>query len=311
MIYEISRIKRRQNEGLHTFMDRFKSESSHIKGVPLVLRISAFMHGHGHPELAKKLNDKIRKTVNKMFERVRAFIRGEVAARSAEMNKTPEEREHRKNNIRSINMIREGGNRKRPFEEERILLTVGVIKDHVEHCLKAYNVNIQLRLEDAEFLMEGQGMRSIGAVGSTIHSMIKFPTNQGIVTMETSREDLWECRHLERVQGSWTEVQWHQREEKMSRIREQVILRTNSSYGRRPNSGSTLPDFASVFQFNNRVLALEKDVSELKKDDPLKTQVIALVNEHLDAILGATGDENYLLASITARITEQIKNQLP
>ncbi|GKB28297.1 hypothetical protein Tco_0867698 [Tanacetum coccineum] len=36
---------------------------------------------------------------------------------------------------------------------------------------------------------------------STIHSMIKFPTNQGIVIMETSREALWECRHLERVQG--------------------------------------------------------------------------------------------------------------
>ncbi|GJS48886.1 hypothetical protein Tco_0599007 [Tanacetum coccineum] len=36
------------------------------------------------------------------------------------------------------------------------------------------------------------GMRSLGAVGSTIHSMIKFPTNQGVVTMETSREALRE-----------------------------------------------------------------------------------------------------------------------
>ncbi|GJV95553.1 hypothetical protein Tco_1547130 [Tanacetum coccineum] len=82
---EIHDIKRRQNEGLQAFMDRFKSESSHIKGVPPVLRISAFMHGHGHPELAKKLNDKIPKMVDKMFERVRAFIRGQVAAGSAEM----------------------------------------------------------------------------------------------------------------------------------------------------------------------------------------------------------------------------------
>ncbi|GJR03425.1 reverse transcriptase domain-containing protein [Tanacetum coccineum] len=82
---EIYGIKRRQNEGLQAFMDRFKSESSHIKGVPPVLSISAFMHGHGHPELAKKLNDKIPKTADEMFERVRAFIRGEVATRSAEM----------------------------------------------------------------------------------------------------------------------------------------------------------------------------------------------------------------------------------
>ncbi|GJS14625.1 hypothetical protein Tco_0409097 [Tanacetum coccineum] len=36
-----------------------------------------------HPELAKKLNDKIPKTVDEIFERVRAFIRGEAVARSA------------------------------------------------------------------------------------------------------------------------------------------------------------------------------------------------------------------------------------
>ncbi|GKB12431.1 hypothetical protein Tco_0846354, partial [Tanacetum coccineum] len=79
------------------------------------------------------------------------------------------------------------------------------------------------------------------------------------------------------------------------------------------NPQSALPDFASVFQFNNRVTTLEKDVFELKKDDPLKTQVTALVDEHLDASLGTTRDEfmNYLSASITARITEQVKNQLP
>ncbi|GKD56388.1 hypothetical protein Tco_1289775, partial [Tanacetum coccineum] len=63
------------------------------------------------------------------------------------------------------------------------------------------------------------------------------------------------------------------------------------------NPQSALLDFASVFQFNNRVTTLEKDVSELKKDDPLKTQVTALVDEYLDARLGATRDEfmNYLL----------------
>nr|GEY03722.1 hypothetical protein [Tanacetum cinerariifolium] len=48
-------------------------------------------------------------------------------------------------------------------------------------------------------------------------------------------------------------------------------------------------------------------------DDPFKTQVTALVDEHLDARLGATRDEfmNFLSASITARITKQVKNQLP
>nr|GEV21356.1 reverse transcriptase domain-containing protein [Tanacetum cinerariifolium] len=56
-----------------------------IRGVPPVLCFSAFMHGLGHPKLAKKLNDKIPKTMDEMCERFRAFIRGEVAAGSAEM----------------------------------------------------------------------------------------------------------------------------------------------------------------------------------------------------------------------------------
>ncbi|GJS24521.1 reverse transcriptase domain-containing protein [Tanacetum coccineum] len=213
---EIHDCKRRQNEGLQPFMDRFRFKSLHIKGVPPVLHISAFMHGHGHSELAK-LNDKIPKTVDEMFERVRAFIKGEVSTGSAEMVR-------------------------------RILVDGGSSSEIMyEHCFKILNVNIQSRLKrcraqlvgfsgemyhplgiidlrvtmgkagrNKTVLMEfaiikcrspynviiGQTrMRSLRAVGSTIHSMIKFPTNQGIVTMETSREALWECKHLERVQG--------------------------------------------------------------------------------------------------------------
>ncbi|GKC19382.1 hypothetical protein Tco_1021532 [Tanacetum coccineum] len=216
-------------------------------------------------------------------------------------------------------MIREGGNRKRSFEEERSGLTEeltfpvipqnqltdepiileGIIEGNqvrrilvegessseimYEHCFRNLDVSIRLRFTRCEIPMVGflgetyhplviidlrvtmgrvgrnkmvlmefaiikcrsqynviigrTGMRSLGAVGSTIHSMIKFPTNQGIVTMETSREALWECQQLERVQGSWKEVQWRQRKEQMSRIREQVILRTKSNSRRRPDSG--------------------------------------------------------------------------
>ncbi|GKB50312.1 hypothetical protein Tco_0901065, partial [Tanacetum coccineum] len=78
------------------------------------------------------------------------------------------------------------------------------------------------------------------------------------------------------------------------------------------NPPSTLPDFASVIQFNNRVTTLEQEVTELKKD-PLHTQVTDLVDEHLDAKLGATRDEfmNFLSASLTARIIKKVKDQLP
>nr|GEV03026.1 hypothetical protein [Tanacetum cinerariifolium] len=81
-----SRLKVAVLGNSHFLWPKSLSESClHIKGVPPVLHISAFMHGHGHPELAKKLNDKIPKTVDEMFERVMALIRGKVAARSAEM----------------------------------------------------------------------------------------------------------------------------------------------------------------------------------------------------------------------------------
>nr|GEV76103.1 hypothetical protein [Tanacetum cinerariifolium] len=53
------------------------------------------------------------------------------------------------------------------------------------------------------------------------------------------------------------------------------------------NPPSSLPDFTSVFQFNNRVTTLEK------VEQPEMNFV------------------NFLTASITARVTEQVKNQLP
>ncbi|GKA86646.1 hypothetical protein Tco_0808357, partial [Tanacetum coccineum] len=79
------------------------------------------------------------------------------------------------------------------------------------------------------------------------------------------------------------------------------------------NPLSTLLNFASVFLFNNRFTTLEKEVSELRKDHLLNNRFTALVDEHLDSMLGATRDEfmSYLSACITARITNQVKIQLP
>ncbi|GJV12633.1 hypothetical protein Tco_1354174 [Tanacetum coccineum] len=73
------------------------------------------------------------------------------------------------------------------------------------------------------------------------------------------------------------------------------------------NPLSTLPDFASVFRFNDRITVLEKEVAKLKKD-PLDTQVTTLVDEHLDTRLGETREEfmNFLSESLTARIKEQL-----
>nr|GEV33460.1 reverse transcriptase domain-containing protein [Tanacetum cinerariifolium] len=45
------------------------------------------------------------------------------------------------------------------------------------------------------------GLRSLGAVALTIHSMIKFPTSNGIATMKTKKETLRECRRIKEAQG--------------------------------------------------------------------------------------------------------------
>ncbi|GJR38166.1 hypothetical protein Tco_1213850 [Tanacetum coccineum] len=60
------------------------------------------------------------------------------------------------------------------------------------------------------------------------------------------------------------------------------------------------------------ITALEKEVTELKKD-PLHTQVTTLDDDHLDARLVATRDEfmYHLSSSINARVTKQVKIQLP
>nr|GEU96977.1 putative ribonuclease H-like domain-containing protein [Tanacetum cinerariifolium] len=55
-----------------------------------------------------------------------------------------------------------------------------------------------------------------------------------------------------------------------------------------------------------QVIALEKDVVELK-NDPIHTQVTALVDDYLDTRMGATREEyiNFLSASLTDKITKQ------
>nr|GEY12216.1 hypothetical protein [Tanacetum cinerariifolium] len=279
---ELHGIKKRQNEGLQAFMDWFKSESSHIKGVASVLCISACMHGHDHPELAKKLNDKIPKTVDEMFERVRAFIRGEVVVGSVKMDtftpitKTPKEimamesvsflepppligtlkkqslnkfcdyhrdRGHNtndcyqlkkqieevvalgklahlvkdirqtnqrneslgRNNVKVINMIREEGSHKRPFKKGR----PGLMNE------LAFPAISRSQLTEEPIILDG--------------------------IIEGSLKAIRECKHLEKVQGTWKEIQWRQRKEQISKIQEQVILRTKNNSRRGPDSGLVSP----------------------------------------------------------------------
>ncbi|GJR21837.1 hypothetical protein Tco_0970364 [Tanacetum coccineum] len=279
------------------FLEEFSEQkSAYIKGVPPVLRISAFMHGHGYPELAKKLNDKIPKKVDEMWKRVRAFIRGETATYTTEAIRSPRweksagkaswsenqngsrNRSHRKGEGRNMGTCapdaRREGYRKRPYERvehwmdnaiafpsvpryqlmdcpmvvDALIEGFRVRRIHVdggssseviyEHCFRNLSYRTRSMLKESRVSLVGfsgevsyplgvidlevtigecektqtiimkftvvkspspynallvrNGMRSLGAVASTIHSMIKFPTSNGIATIATTRETLRE-----------------------------------------------------------------------------------------------------------------------
>nr|GEU39687.1 reverse transcriptase domain-containing protein [Tanacetum cinerariifolium] len=79
---EIHNIKQRDGETIEEFMERFKIETERIKGAPECMRISGFMHGVNNPELTKRLNEHVPKTVEEMMTASTAFIRGETVAAS-------------------------------------------------------------------------------------------------------------------------------------------------------------------------------------------------------------------------------------
>ncbi|GJX74604.1 reverse transcriptase domain-containing protein [Tanacetum coccineum] len=81
-LVEIHNIKQRDGETIEDFMKRFKVKTGRMKGAPECMRISRFMHGVNNPELTKRLNEHVPKTMEEMMTITTAFIRGEAAAAS-------------------------------------------------------------------------------------------------------------------------------------------------------------------------------------------------------------------------------------
>ncbi|GKC45404.1 reverse transcriptase domain-containing protein [Tanacetum coccineum] len=77
---KIHNIKQRDGETIEEFMERFKVETERMKRAPECMRISGFMHGVNNPELIKRLNKHVLKTMEEMMIATTAFIRGEAAA---------------------------------------------------------------------------------------------------------------------------------------------------------------------------------------------------------------------------------------
>ncbi|GKC48015.1 hypothetical protein Tco_1065737, partial [Tanacetum coccineum] len=87
-LVEIHHIKQREGESTEDFVQRFKTESRHVKGALECMRISEFMHIITNPELIKRLHDNIPKSVNEMMRVTTSSLRGEVAASNQARKKT-------------------------------------------------------------------------------------------------------------------------------------------------------------------------------------------------------------------------------
>ncbi|GJX27771.1 reverse transcriptase domain-containing protein [Tanacetum coccineum] len=86
---EIHHIKQRDGESTEDFMERFKEEALDVKGAPECMKISRFMHGITHPELIKRLYEKVLRSMDEMYRVTTSFLQGEVAAFSHGRKKAP------------------------------------------------------------------------------------------------------------------------------------------------------------------------------------------------------------------------------
>nr|GEX93818.1 reverse transcriptase domain-containing protein [Tanacetum cinerariifolium] len=69
-------------ESIDGYKDLRATFLARMKGAPECMRISEFMHGVNNPELTKRLNEHVPKTMEEMMITTTAFIRGEAAAAS-------------------------------------------------------------------------------------------------------------------------------------------------------------------------------------------------------------------------------------
>ncbi|GKA71645.1 reverse transcriptase domain-containing protein [Tanacetum coccineum] len=86
---EIHHIKQRNGESTEDFMERYKAEVLDVEGAPECMKISGFMHGITHPELIKRLYEKIPRSMDEMYRVTTSFLQGEVAAFSYSRKKAP------------------------------------------------------------------------------------------------------------------------------------------------------------------------------------------------------------------------------
>nr|GEZ66599.1 reverse transcriptase domain-containing protein [Tanacetum cinerariifolium] len=115
-------------------------------------------------------------------------------------------------------------------------------------------------------LLGRMGRRILEAVASTIHSMIKFPTLNGITTIATTRETLRECRQIEKAQA----LSQH------SRVTDPSSIQTSSEV---TNHGVSLAPVATRSRRSRKEPMQLDDIVERRQLDKGKKLLKSSVNE--------------------------------
>ncbi|GJW24503.1 hypothetical protein Tco_0038314 [Tanacetum coccineum] len=150
------------------------------------MRISGFMHGVNKPELTKRLNEYVPKTMEEMMITTTAFIRGEAAAAGKKKvthcggHKTSQSGTVQSEGLTfEVSQGMDGG-----------LPSLPPIQEHPKKSSRpkqeSSNRHPLWSLSPHNGIIGRPRIREIQAVPSTAHGMLKFPVDGGIVTTEVA-----------------------------------------------------------------------------------------------------------------------------
>nr|GEV92974.1 reverse transcriptase domain-containing protein [Tanacetum cinerariifolium] len=197
---EIHNIKQRDGETTEDFMERFKTETGSMKGAPKCMRISRFMHGVNNPELTKRLNEHVPKTMEEMMITTTAFIRGEAAAASKKKDHVswkPQDQSKRHTSDKRSGF--RGRNQSKTEKKETAIkdkpMTIYMVKSWERTVKKKVTQSFE-QVKEVAFPPLAASNRTEGPLvieaemgghtihlPSTVYGMLKFPVKEGIVTI--------------------------------------------------------------------------------------------------------------------------------
>ncbi|GJZ16258.1 hypothetical protein Tco_0551935 [Tanacetum coccineum] len=244
---EVSKIVRKANKTLLDFQERWTEEMSYIPNVPVVMQMSSFMRNSKCPELARRFSDQVPKTVTEMMKRVDDFVKLEEVFKNTEL---PKEEHPEKGTTVQFRESRPpcypyGSGPSKPDAHNR--------RDHYQPYVppRAPNRRYDNRRHDhrssfnpnpnrAGGLIRGAidphwedlvgGLRELGAVSSTVHAMMKFPTPKGIASLCARAEPVYECRWSERNVAKQEETKEKAKEQRGSNIEGEEKIPVNLAF---------------------------------------------------------------------------------